>query len=44
MLTAVTMEAIARWRSGDRPASWLRQTLLDRVTVILDGIGHLSNH
>ncbi|PXW28779.1 UNVERIFIED_CONTAM: TetR family transcriptional regulator [Williamsia faeni] len=43
MLTAVTMEAIARWGSGDRPASWLRQTLLDRVAVILHGIGHLSD-
>ncbi|WP_020108170.1 TetR/AcrR family transcriptional regulator [Nocardia sp. 348MFTsu5.1] len=43
MLTAVTMEAIARWGSGDRPAAWLRQTLLDRVAVILHGIGHLSN-
>ncbi|ONH24097.1 TetR family transcriptional regulator [Pseudofrankia asymbiotica] len=38
MLTAVTMEAIIRWGAGDRSASWLGQTLRDRVTVILRGI------
>ncbi|MCK9930294.1 TetR/AcrR family transcriptional regulator [Frankia sp. Mgl5] len=40
MMTAVTMEAITRWGAGDRSASWLRQTLRDRVTVILRGISH----
>jgi AcrR family transcriptional regulator len=40
MLTAVTMEAIIRWGAGDRSASWLGQTLRDRVAVILRGISH----
>jgi AcrR family transcriptional regulator len=38
MLTAVTMEAIIRWGAGDRSASWLSQTLRDRVAVVLRGI------
>jgi AcrR family transcriptional regulator len=38
MLTAVTMEAIIRWGSGNRPASWLRKALQDRAEVILNGM------
>jgi AcrR family transcriptional regulator len=38
MLTAVTMEAVARWGAGDRPASWLGPTLCSRVAVILRGV------
>lgn len=38
MLTAVTMEAIMRWGAGDRSASWLGQTLQDRVAVVLRGM------
>ncbi|HEX4291712.1 MAG TPA: helix-turn-helix domain-containing protein, partial [Trebonia sp.] len=38
MLTAVTMEAIIRWGAGDRSASWLGQTLRDRVAVVLRGM------
>ncbi|MBL7502653.1 TetR/AcrR family transcriptional regulator [Frankia sp. CNm7] len=40
MLTAVTMEAIIRWGAGDRSASWLSQTLQERVAIILRGISH----
>lgn len=40
MLTAVTMEAIVRWGAGNRSAIWLRQTLRDRVDVVLIGIGY----
>jgi AcrR family transcriptional regulator len=43
MLTAVTMEAIIRWGAGDRSASWLGQTLRDRVAVVLRGISHTDD-
>jgi AcrR family transcriptional regulator len=39
MLTAVTMEAIIRWGREDRSASWLGETLRNRVAVILRGVG-----
>jgi len=42
MLTAVTMEAIIRWGAGDRSAPWLRQTLRDRVDVVLRGISGIN--
>jgi AcrR family transcriptional regulator len=38
MLSAVTAEAIIRWGAGNRSASWLRQTLRDRVEVVLSGV------
>jgi hypothetical protein len=38
MLSAVTAEAIIRWGAGNRSASWLRQTLHDRVGIVLRGI------
>ena len=38
MMTAVTMEAIIRWGRDDRSASWLSQTLRDRVAVVLRGV------
>jgi AcrR family transcriptional regulator len=40
MLAAVTMEAVIRWGTGDRPESWLQQTLRDRAEVILSGVTH----
>jgi AcrR family transcriptional regulator len=40
MLSAVTMEAIIRWGAGTRSGSWLRDTLHDRVDVVLHGLDH----
>ncbi len=39
MLNALTRDAIRRWAQGNRSTAWLEQTLRDRVTVILRGIG-----
>lgn len=38
MLSAVTAEAIIRWGTGGRSASWLRQALRDRVDIVLRGM------
>jgi hypothetical protein len=43
MLTAVTAEAIIRWGSGSRSATWLHQALRDRARVVLNGIPHAGD-
>lgn len=43
MLSAVTTEAIIRWGTGGRSASWLRQTLRDRVDIVLCGINRAGD-
>jgi hypothetical protein len=43
MLSAVTAEAIIRWGTGGRSASWLRQTLRDRVDIVLCGINRAGD-
>lgn len=43
MLAAVTGEAIIRWGSGGRSASWLAQALRDRVDIVLCGLNRASN-
>jgi AcrR family transcriptional regulator len=43
MLSAVTTEAIIRWGEGNRSATWLRQTLRDRVEVILSGVSRVGD-
>lgn len=43
MLSAVTTEAINRWGTGGRSASWLRQTLRDRVDIVLCGINRAGD-
>lgn len=43
MLAAVTGEAIIRWGSGGRSASWLAQALRDRVDIVLCGLNRASD-
>lgn len=43
MLSAVTGEAIVRWGSGGRSASWLRQALRDRVDIVLRGLNRAGD-
>ena len=43
MLSAVTAEALIRWGTGGRSASWLRQTLRDRVDIVLCGINRTGD-
>jgi AcrR family transcriptional regulator len=38
LLALVTADAVVRWGSGNRSASWLQQALHDRVEVILSGV------
>jgi hypothetical protein len=40
LLALVTADAIVRWGSGNRSASWLQEALRNRVEVILSGMTH----
>jgi AcrR family transcriptional regulator len=42
LLALVTADAIVRWGSGNRSASWLQEALRNRVEVILSGMTHIG--